>query len=117
MGTLTISIFAAFVIYTIACIMDGQDVKPHLKRYVCWEKYNNDKYIRFVIRFGTWRASDNVNILKDKVYVLPCICYYYNYSEFYIGFAWLVFECFFLYKDWDRQLLWEEQQRKKFEIR
>lgn len=31
---MTITIFSLFILYTIACIMDGQDVKPLWKKWL-----------------------------------------------------------------------------------
>ncbi len=52
---------------------------------------NNNKVFFFVVRLCRFKADDDINVIKDNVYILPCLCYYFNSSEFYASFSWLNF--------------------------
>lgn len=66
---MTIAIFTLFILYTIACIMDGQDVKPLWKKWLGCKleiMANELKPIRYC----------NYNLCgfyKDAVYTLPMV--------------------------------------------
>ena len=66
---MTITIFSLFILYTIACIMDGQDVKP------LWKKWLGSKLIIMANRLWPIRYC-NYNLCgfyKDAVYNLPMV--------------------------------------------
>lgn len=99
-------VFVLFVLYTLACILDGPDIRPMWensvrKRYIYLEHYNRKKDIwwRYSARLGKWRAGDHVGEIKDEVHVLPNLSYYYNSSEYMIRFSWLVFDTWFVRTD------------------
>lgn len=73
-----------------------------------FEKYykNSNRYICFSTRFGKWKASDFVAEIKDKIYLFPCLCFYFNSSEFYISFAWLNYICWFAYINYEKHRIY-----------
>lgn len=64
------------------------------------DKEKPQSLLELCIRFGTLMSSDFVGEMKDDIYILPCLCFHFNHSEFYIRFAWLNFEVWMLYKNW-----------------
>ena len=68
-----------------------------------WQKwYKKSKVYEAAIRLGRWKASDHVGEIKDKIYVLPCLCFYFNSSEIFFMFAWLNVECWAHYTDFNK---------------
>lgn len=66
---MTITIFSLFILYTIACIMDGQDVKP------LWKKWLGSKLEIMANELKPIRYC-NYNLCgfyKDAVYNLPMV--------------------------------------------
>ena len=66
----------------------------------------NNSVIRLHARFGNFKASDYVGEIKDKVYILPSLCFYFNSSEFYIEFSWINFTSWFGYTNYNKKRLW-----------
>lgn len=95
------------VIYTISCILDAPDVRKAWTvsrskkyRFVYFEKAKETKLTHILLRFSRFKASEDPNEIKDKVYILPCLCYYYNTSTFCVSIAWLVFYFEYWHKNW-----------------
>ena len=91
---------------------------PRAWRKEFYFKDNDDKYkykahLDFWVRFGTWMSSDVVAEIKDKVYILPCLCFHFNHSEVYVEFSWLNFSCCVWYKDWKREDAYREKMIRK----
>ena len=67
------------------------------------EKRTLQGYKCFCARIGKWRASDVVPEIKDKVYLLPTINYYFNSTERYVSFSFLTFTSYFLFIDYTKK--------------
>ena len=63
---------------------------------------NKNRLLEFYARTGRWMASDYVANLKDKIYVIPTICFYFNRSEFCVAFKWLNILCLVKYTDFTK---------------
>ena len=84
-----------------------------MKRYICKDWYSDTTrgwYSTFSARIGTLRASDDVNVIKDKIHILPSLCFYFNHYEFYIGFAWFVFDIWYLHINYKKEQEWRESR-------
>lgn len=80
------------------------------------QKYSEktERELFFRTRFGTWKANEFVEYIKDRIYVIPMLCFYFNSSELYIGMAWLNFELDFHLTDYKkRRDVYEQACRKR----
>lgn len=78
------------------------------------DKYKYKSHLDFLARFGKWMSSDEVAEIKDMVYILPCLCFHFNHSSVYVCFAWLNFEFYVYYRDWNREKEYGEKIMRKF---
>lgn len=67
-----------------------------------WDEKKNRR-TRLTFRIGKWKASDYVGDIKDKIYILPSLCLYFNSSEIYVCASWLVFEAMVFYTDFTKK--------------
>ena len=76
-----------------------------MKSFYVKEKWDEKKELRLwlLFRIGKWRASDYVGEIKDKIHILPSLCFYFNSSEIYVSASWLVFEAMALYTDYTKK--------------
>ena len=118
--SILIIIFVLFVLYTIACVLDGPDLKPFRNkwmvskrwRYAHYEDAGQKRWVAFHIRRGRWRAEEDLNIIKDKVNILPFLNYYYNTSEWYVSMGWLTLEVYFYTMNCEKHEKLSRKQRK-----
>ena len=97
------------VVYLIACILDAPDIKKawvvsrgDKYKFVFLEKSKPDMMTHIILRRNRFKASEDPGEIKDKIYILPYICFYFNTSTWYVSFGWLVFtfECW--HKNWKK---------------
>lgn len=69
--------------------------------------YKNRYQFEFVFRLGRWKASDYVEEIKDRIYLIPTICFYFNSSEVFLMFQWLNIETFVRVIDYKREKKYE----------
>ena len=76
-----------------------------MKRYFAKEYWDTkkDRHLWLSFRMGKWKASDYVGEIKDKVHVLPTLCFYFNSSEIFVSAAWLVFDAVVVYTDYTKK--------------
>lgn len=65
--------------------------------------YKNRYQFEFVFRLGRWKATDNVGEIKDRIYLIPTICFYFNSSEVFLMFQWLNIETLVRVMDYERE--------------
>lgn len=97
------------IIYLIACILDAPDVRKawvvsrsDKYRYIFLEKSKQDTMTHIVLRCNRFIASEDPNEIKDKIYIFPYLCFYFNTSTWYVSFGWLVFTFDYWNKNWKK---------------
>ena len=65
--------------------------------------YKNRYQFESVFRLGRWKASDEKGVIKDRIYLIPTICFYFNSSEVFLMFQWLNIETLVRVIDYERE--------------
>ena len=73
----------------------------------------NSGFVDVCARFGNWISCDRPDTIKERVHILPCLCFGFNHSEVYAEFSWLNFSCWVWYRDWRRADAYEEKMMRK----
>ena len=74
---------------------------------------DNEGYLEFYVRCGKWMACDDVGVIKDRVYILPCISFFFNHSQIFIDFAWLTLTADIWYNSWRRYDAYRDRMLRK----
>lgn len=61
------------------------------------------KVVELYFRLGKFMSSDDNAVMREKIYILPCLCFHFNHSEVSIQFAWINLMFYALWKDWARE--------------
>jgi hypothetical protein len=79
--------------------------KNYLPRAWQWQKIFKDRsgFVEFYARIGCLMSSDMVGVVREDIFILPCLCFQINHSMLVVQFAWLNFRCWLIYKDWKRE--------------
>ena len=67
-----------------------------------WISVDKQKTATLYARYGKWIASDYVAEIKDSIYIIPTIKFYFNHSDWYVGCRWLTFRIDFVYKNYQK---------------
>lgn len=73
-----------------------------MKMYKQIYSKDGNKAVYIVVRFGKWMATDQEGVIKDKIYILPSLAFYFNHSEFHVRFGLLNFEFLLWYNNYKR---------------
>lgn len=75
-----------------------------------------DKVLNVRLCLCSFMATDIIGQIKDKIYFLPTINFYFNHSEVYVGTFFLNIHLQIWYKDWKRYDNYIMKLQKKAEI-